>query len=81
MRVKAYKTSNFSSTEKTEGFNPKNILLSGIVDDFDAVSTALKTFPYKSLVSLIGVTFLVFVTFKVGTKFGMIESRFKRKGI
>lgn len=94
MRVKAYRVRDFAADEPTkteeipspESTNspgtilPNIAMFAGIVQDFEVVSSALRAFPYKSAMSLLGVMALLFITFKVGTRFGIIQASFKRKG-
>lgn len=89
-RVKAYRVRDFADSAK-QPEAPKQVLpnitgltniagLAGVIQDFEAVANALKTFPYKSAMSLAGVLVLLFITFKVGRRFGIIQSSFKGKG-
>lgn len=55
-------------------------MLGGIVEDFNNVRSALRTFPFKSAFSLVGLGAVLYVAFKVGQNFGIIQARFKGKG-
>ena len=79
-KVRAYKVKDFSAaTDSSQESFVTSPLLSGVTDDIKAVSAALQSFPYRSAISLLGLAAVVFIAFKVGTRFGIIQARFKRK--
>lgn len=92
IKAKAYKVKDFAQhlgqetpTEEGPANNPVNNsfdvrMLGGLVDDFNSVTAALKAFPFKSALSVVGFLAVVYVAFKAGKKFGIIQSRIKRKG-
>lgn len=92
IKAKAYKVKDFAqhlgqNDPKNETGNSANSvnsfdvsMLGGLVDDFNSVTAALKAFPFKSALSVVGFLAVVYVAFKAGTKFGIIKSRIKRKG-
>jgi len=85
IKTRAYKVKDFNLGQDapTEAANkPFDLhMIGGLVEDFNEVVGAIKSFPLKSAFSLIGFLAVVFVAFKAGTKFGIIKSRTtKRKG-
>jgi hypothetical protein len=92
IKAKAYKVKDFTqhlgqddlknetanSANSTNSFDVS--MIGGLVDDFTSVTAALKAFPFKSALSVVGFLAVVYVAFKAGTKFGIIKSRVKRKG-
>lgn len=92
IKAKAYKVKDFSRqhlgqeapTEEVpvnNSVNPFDVrMLGGLLDDFNSVTAALKAFPFKSALSVVGFLAVVYVAFKAGKKFGIIQSRIKRKG-
>jgi hypothetical protein len=92
IKAKAYKVKDFTqhlgqddfqnesrnTTNSVNSFDAS--MLGGLVDDFNSVTAALKAFPFKSALSVVGFLAVVYVAFKAGTKFGIIKSRIKRKG-
>jgi hypothetical protein len=82
IRAKAYKVKDLSGEIPKEPNDPAfNLrMLGGIIEDFNNVRSALITFPFKSAFSIVGLTAVLYVAFKVGQKFGIIQTRFKGKG-
>lgn len=87
IKAKAYKVKDFNSglgqdspVTETENKAFDVRMIGGLVDDFNSVTAALKTFPFKSALSVAGFLAVVYVAFKAGKKFGIIKSRVKRKG-
>lgn len=54
-------------------------MIGGLVEDFGQVTSALKAFPYRSAASVAGFLAVVFVAFKIGRSFGIMQSNIKRK--
>jgi hypothetical protein len=88
VRARAYKVKDFSEVSpKVTVENIENSsapfdlrMLGGIVEDFNSVRSALIAFPFKSAFSLVGLAAVLYVAFKVGQNFGIIQTRFKGKG-
>jgi len=88
IRTRAYKVKDFSGEPKKleeadqlpQGSAFDLRMLGGIVDDFNSVRGALAAFPFKSAFSLVGLAAILYVAFKVGQNFGIIQTRFKGKG-
>ena len=86
IKARAYKAKDYynSQQQKTESPESKTPfydlnMLAGLIEDFNQVKTAIKNFPLKSTLTLLGVAAAVFIAFKVGKKFGMIQTEFSKK--
>lgn len=63
-----------------EAFNPlRNAPFNGVMDDVRAVKNAVTSFPYRSALTVAGLIVLMYITFKVGTKFGKIQTEIKKR--
>lgn len=80
-RNTADSTSPFGQTDAPKAVNPAFDLhmIGGLVEDFTEVASAIKFFPYKSAFSLVGFAAVLYIAFRLGTKFGIIQSNVKGK--
>jgi len=63
-----------------EVFNPlRSASFNGVADDVKAVKDAVVSFPYRSALTVAGLIVLMYITFKVGTKFGKIQAEIKKR--